>query len=183
MDKHLDLLFEQGIDLINRRIYLVGEIDEKTAGNVIKAVHMMSSSKTPGARQDIEVYIHSSGGECDSGFAIYDTLVTSPVSIVTVAQGLIASMATIVFMAGDYRLIGENCEVMVHPPSDTIIGSAPDLAIDAKQLKVVGNRLIDVYAAGTKKGANYWRRISRNKYFTAEEAIEVGLATDYLHSR
>jgi len=66
----------------------------------------------------ITLEINSTGGDCDSGYALYDWILSrSKFQLQTVGFGQISSMAVILFLAGDYRVIGRNTIIYLHEPS------------------------------------------------------------------
>ncbi|KKL54572.1 hypothetical protein LCGC14_2264030, partial [marine sediment metagenome] len=73
------------------------------------------------------VHIHSPGGDVDEGFGIHDILVASGKEIETRIEGLCASIATIIALAGKTRMITENSEFMIHNPWMDAWGDADDL--------------------------------------------------------
>lgn len=75
----------------------------------------------------INVNINSYGGEVAEGIAIYNALVRHPAKIVTRCDGMACSIASVIFMAGDERIMYEPSMLMIHNASSMAWGTAADL--------------------------------------------------------
>jgi len=122
--------------LDKRAVYLWGQVDDKSAKDVVNKLLLLEADK-PG--KEIKFFINSPGGMVTSGMVIYDTikLISSPVS--TICMGLAASMGSILLSVGakGKRLIFPHGEVMIHQPS---IGgyyqaTSADIEIQAVQME------------------------------------------------
>jgi len=131
------------------------------------------------------VHIHSPGGDVDEGFGIHDILVAhgkdKGIEIETRIEGLCASIATVIAMAGSKRLITENSEFMIHNPWMETVGDSDELQKSADELKVIEKKIIDFYAVKTganKKDLDKWMK--EEKYMSAKQAKELGFVTDII---
>ena len=131
------------------------------------------------------VHIHSPGGEVDEGFGIHDILVAhgkdKGIEIETRIEGLCASIATVISLAGSKRLITENSEFMIHNPWMDAFGDADDLQKSADQLKAIEKKIVDFYAAKTgakKSDLDKWMK--EKTWMTAAQALELGFATEII---
>lgn len=102
-----DALFQR------REIYCTGEINAETADSIIVQLHFLAMEDPKG---EIVMYINSPGGEVSGGLAIYDTMRGISAPVRTVCAGTAASMAAILFAAGDQREIMPHARVMIHDP-------------------------------------------------------------------
>ncbi len=125
------------------------------------------------------VHIHSPGGDVDEGFGIHDILVTSGKEIETRIEGLCASIATVVAMAGSTRLMTENSEFMIHNPwGQPKPGDAEEIQKYADQLKKVENKVAQCYADNTSKSFDEMLQLMEiEEFITAEKAKELGFIT------
>jgi ATP-dependent Clp protease protease subunit len=127
------------------------------------------------------MYVNSPGGVIYSGMAIYDTmqLVQAPIS--TVAVGSTASFGTILLTAGatGRRYALPNATIHIHQPlimGGGISGQATDLDIQAKEILRLRTRLNEILARHTGQSIEQIERdTDRDRYFTAQEAVEYGL--------
>ena len=125
------------------------------------------------------VHINSNGGDVYEGFAIHDVLRASGKKIITQAEGIVASIATVVFMAGDERRMTENAELMIHNPWGMTMGDSSDVQKYAQQLKAVEDKLINFYVGITGLSVDDITAMMKDETFmTADQAIEKHFATE-----
>lgn len=168
----VDVILNHDLDFRGRKIYFNYEVDEESAGEFVKKLHMLEKS----GDGPIEVWLNSVGGMVSDGLMMYDALRSSPCEIRMIAHGQISSMATIIFLAGDERIIAPHCEVMIHPISDTICGSQPDIDVEVARLRYLENQMLKIYTGRTRKKRAFWKAIKRNRYLSIEECCEMGFA-------
>jgi ATP-dependent Clp endopeptidase proteolytic subunit ClpP len=166
-------------------IYLYGDIspDDGDFANMFGTVSLSSLQKQIQATQseDITIHIRSHGGSVMEGFAIYDFLKTCSKNITMVAEGICASIATVVFLAGNERKITENCEFLIHFPMGIAAGTADELEATAEVVREAENKIIDFYVA--KTGADRDILISymeKDKIIDAKQAKNLGFVTEII---
>lgn len=137
---------------------------------------VIASVKACGDIQSLTVKIDSIGGEVEEGFAIYDYLRSLGVPVTTRTDGACASIATVIFLAGDARIA---CgELMIHAPWVEVQGNADELKAYAEEISRVQSRLEKFYAEKTGLAAETIHAlIQRDRYIPAEEAVSLGFAT------
>ena len=169
-----DLLME------NRILFMVGEINYAMATEVIMKLLHLDNSK-PGA--EISLYINSPGGSVDDTMAIYDTMrfINSPVA--TYCIGRAQSGAGIILAAGTKgkRHALPHAKVMLHQPYGGVTGQASDIKIQAEEILRAKKMLNEVLAKHTGMSAEkIAEETERDKYMTAQEALEYGLIDEVL---
>lgn len=124
----------------------------------------------------LNVRINSFGGQVFEGLAIYNALDRHPANIVTHIDGIAASIASIIALAGSEVRIAENAFMMIHNPHGVAVGNARDMREMADVLEKVGGSLSGVYARKTGlDDAQIQAWMDAETWFTAEEALEAGL--------
>ncbi len=128
----------------------------------------------------ITIQIQSPGGEINAGLAIYDTikhLEAKKTTIVTVALGMVASMAVILLVSGSLRKTTQHTTFLIHQPLiESIGGTTSDVLITAEQLKNLRKVLSTIIAKETKKEINkVIKDTERDYYLDANQAKEYGL--------
>lgn len=126
---------------------------------------------------EIHVRINSPGGAAFEGTAIYNVLARDPRRVVVHVEGLAASAASLVVMAGDEISMAQNALMMIHGASGLTIGTAVDHEDTAKVLHKIDDTLAKTYAART--GADLsdvvaW--MDAETWMDADEARERGFA-------
>ena len=174
----------QGLEHLNisdlmlqrREIWLTGEIDSQMANSIIgQILHL--DAEAPG--KEITLYLDSPGGSVSAGLAIYDIMQAVPSPIRTVCIGMAASMAAVLFAAGDTRQILKHGEVMVHDPliHGGVSGSALAIQDTSERLMQIRQSLCTILAQHTGKNLKQIYKITaKDTYFNAEAAVKFGLA-------
>ena len=174
----------QGIEYIpitdlmlqRREVWLNGEIDSSMADAVISQILYLDAEQ-PG--KEITLYIDSDGGSVSAGLAIYDVMQAVQSSIRTVCIGMAASMAAVIFSAGNRREILRHGEVMIHDPlvSGGISGSALTVQDKSQRLMQLRKILCGILAQHTGKTLKQiYTMTAKDTYFAAEDAVKYGLA-------
>lgn len=166
--------------LENRIIFLAGPILERTASIVIQQLLYLQSIRRD---QDVNLYINSPGGLVDQTLAIYDTMQFVGSEVATYCIGQAASGAAVILMAGTKgkRYILPNAKVMLHQPYGGISGQAEDIRIQAEEVLRDKARLNEIIATCTGKPVEkIAEETERDRYLTAEEALEYGIVDEIL---
>ena len=100
----------------------------------------------------INVHINSGGGSVFGGIAIYNILKRHNAEITVYVEGLAASIASVIAMAGDRIIIPENAQMMIHKPSSITWGNADDMRKEADILDGCQKVILNTYMQHTKEG-------------------------------
>lgn len=160
--------------LKDRIIWLGSEVRDENA-NEICAKILLLAAEDP--ERDIYLYINSPGGSITAGMAIYDTMQFVPNDIVTVGIGMAASMGQLLLTAGapGKRYITPNARVLLHQPHGGFGGTASDIQTQAQLILSMKQRLAEITAERTGKMVEQINADGdRDRWFTAEEALEYG---------
>lgn len=138
----------------------------------------------PDAEQII-VHIHSAGGDVNEGFAIHDFLVNSGKKVTTVIEGLCASIATVVSLAGSVRQMTKNSDYFIHNPWGDPFNmsgyTADDYAKRAEEIRQAEDKLLDFYALKTGADrATLADYMKQQTTFNADKALELKFITEVL---
>jgi len=160
--------------LKDRIIWLGSEVRDENA-NEIAAKLLLLAAEDP--EKDIYLYINSPGGSITAGMAIYDTMQFIPNDVVTVGIGMAASMGQLLLTAGTKgkRYITPNARVLLHQPHGGFGGTSSDIQTQAALIIDMKNRLAQITAEQTGKTVEQVNADGdRDRWFTAEEALEYG---------
>ena len=169
--------------LKERVIFLVGNINDVTA-NLVVAQLLFLESENPD--KDIHLYINSPGGSISAGMAIYDTMQFIKPDVSTLCIGMAASMGAFLLQAGakGKRFVLPNSSVMIHQPLGGFQGQATDIEIHARYILSLRERLYVLMAQHTGRDIEEIARDSeRDKFLSATEAVDYGLADKVLDKR
>ncbi len=161
--------------LRDRVVFLTGEIGDDSADLLIAQLFFLESEEP---KKDIFMYINSPGGVVTSGLSIYDTMqyIRSPISTVCIGQA--ASMGSLLLAAGekDMRFSLPNSRIMVHQPSAGFQGQASDIAIHAKEILELKQRLNEIYVGHCGQTLEKVETaLDRDYFMTTEQAKDWGL--------
>ncbi len=172
--------------LLEERIVFLGTPIDDISANDVMAQFMHLEHQDPD--RDIVLYINSPGGSFSSMSAIYDTMQYVRCDVETTCLGQAGSSAAVLLAAGTpgKRSLLPGARVVIHQPavSEPMRGQASDLAIHAAELTRVRSRLEEMLVRHTGRSAEQVNAdIERDKIFTAQEALEYGLADRIVPSR
>lgn len=161
-------------------VLLYGPISSTTWwGDEVTPRQFREDLQALGDVDEIRVYINSPGGDVFASQAIYSMLARHPATITVYIDGLAASGASIVAMAGDVVRMPRNAMMMVHNPSALVWGQAKDMRAMADALDKIRESMVEAYRV--KTGLDDERIIEllgAETWMTAEEAVELGFADE-----
>jgi ATP-dependent Clp protease protease subunit len=161
--------------LKDRILFLGTAIDDDIANLVIAQLLFLQSEDS---EKEISIYINSPGGSCTAGLAIYDTMRFLKCDVATYCVGQAASMAAILLAAGKKgkRFALPNARIMIHQPWGGTQGQAIDIAIQAKEIIRLKDRLNEILAAHTGKPIEAIQKDTDRDYFmSSDEALKYGI--------
>ncbi len=169
--------------LKERIVFLVGVVEEQSA-NLVVAQLLFLESENPD--KDIHLYINSPGGSVSAGMSIYDTMQFIKPDVSTLCMGQAASMGAFLLTAGakGKRFVLPNSRVMIHQPLGGFQGQASDIAIHAKEILYLRERLNGIMAEHTGQSLETLEKdTDRDNFMGAEEAVAYGLVDKVLTRR
>lgn len=131
----------------------------------------------------IDVYVNSPGGECYEGLAIFNALRNHKAHITVHIDGLAASAASFVAMAGDKIVAERNATLMIHEAHALGVGDANDMRKLGDMLDRMSDTIANIYAERAGGTVAQWRaRMATETWFSADEAKAVGLVDEVVAS-
>ena len=169
--------------LKERVVFLVGPVNDVSA-NLVVAQLLFLEADNPD--KDIFLYINSPGGSVTSGMSIYDTMQFIKPDVSTLCIGQAASMGAFLLNAGakGKRFALPNSRIMIHQPLGGFQGQASDIAIHAKEILSIRERLNRLMALHSGQPIERIEKdTDRDNFLSAEEAAEYGLIDKVLTRR
>ena len=169
----------------DRIIFLGTPITDDIANAVMAQLLCLQSMD---AERQIDIYINSPGGSFTALTAIYDTMRYIKPDIQTTCLGQAASAAAVLLAAGTKgkRLALPNSRILIHQPAisgEGTYGQSSDLEIQAKEILRIRSLMEHMIAENTGQSVEQVSRdVERDKYLTAQEAIDYGLIDEILPS-
>ena len=125
----------------------------------------------------IALHINSPGGDVFDGIAIHNALRQHPATVNVTVDGIAASIASVIAMAGDRVEMAKGAMFMIHEPFAMTIGDAADHRKNAEALDKMAVTIAGIYAARAGGSVDYWRGLmAEETWFTDEESVTAKLA-------
>lgn len=161
------------------RIDIFGDIvSEKWFDEETSATSFRDALKELGDVTTINLSINSGGGSVFDGIAIYNMLKSHKATVNVYVEGLAASIASVIAMAGDTITMRSGSMMMVHMPWTLSQGNAEEMRKTADTLEKTGDSIVDIYSERTGISSDDIRNIMNDEtWLSAEEAVEQGWAT------
>jgi ATP-dependent Clp protease protease subunit len=159
-----------------RIVFIDGEINSDIVNEIIsQLLYLDSLNNSP-----IKIYINSDGGDISQGLAIYDIckIIKSP--IITIGIGRVASMGAVLMLCGDVRKSLKHTRYLLHQPSLGINGTYTEVDIYLKEVGVIKKELYDILKKHINI-SNLDEYLVNDRWFGAEEALELGLLTEIIN--
>jgi ATP-dependent Clp protease protease subunit len=171
--------------LKDRIVMLDTDVNEHSASLVVSQL-LFLESENPDA--DILFYINSPGGVVTAGMAIYDTMQFIRPDVSTIVMGQACSMGSLLACAGapGKRKMLPNARHMIHQPSGGARGQATDMQIQVEEILKMKKSLTEIYVKHNSKGKTYEQLLAdmeRDKFMSAQEALEYGLIDEIITKR
>ena len=148
--------------------------DDHTATSFRKMLAAMKD------RKELALHINSVGGSPMAGIAIHNMLAAAPLKITTISEGQAYSSASLVFMAGDKRLIAPSAIVGIHRPRRVaVLANADEMLAAAEQLEQVDQSMLEIYTAkcADDKADEIKAAMWQDTMIGLKRAEDLGLAT------
>ena len=170
--------------LKDRIIMLDTDVNEHTASLLVAQLLFLESQ----GNEDINFFINSPGGVVTAGMAIYDTMQFIKPDVSTIVMGQACSMGSLLATAGaaGKRKMLPNARHMIHQPSGGARGQATDMEIQVEEILKMKKNLTEIYVKHNSKGktfAQFKNDMERDKFMSAEEALEYGLIDEIIEKR
>lgn len=133
---------------------------------------------------NVDVRINSGGGQIFDGVAIHTALVQHPANVTTYVDGIAASAASFIAMAGNTVRAARNAIMMIHDGEGLTWGDAAAHEESAKLLHLLSDNIADIYAERAGDDATEWRNRMRvgsgnsGTWYTGQTALEAGLVDE-----
>lgn len=148
------------------------ELGEVSANTLSKQL------ETLGDVSQINVFINSYGGEVAEGLAIYNALRRHKAKVVTYCDGFACSIASVIFMAGEERVMNESSLLMIHNAWTWAEGNAEQLRKQADDLEIITQASVEAYKAHSTLSEEEIKALMDNEsWILPEKALEYGFAT------
>lgn len=171
-------------------LYIYGDIRKKdwidawfgTGNDVMNGVSLkdaLAQIDTP----NLTVRINSYGGSVAEGLTIYGLLATFKGHVKTIVDGFACSAASIIFMAGEERVVPENGLLMIHNAWGAMEGDSNAMKKFSEDLEKITQPSVDIYTLKTGLPENKIKEMmDKETWITSKEAYEMGFSTSMIRN-
>ena len=166
----------------SRTLMIFGTISDKAAADITRRLIALDADGS----EPITILVSSPGGHLESGDAIHDMVrfIGAPVNMV--GTGWVGSAATHLYLSvpKERRFCTPNTRFLIHQPSGGAGGPASDIAIHAQEIIKARERIARTISRETGKPLeDVMNDIERDRWLSAEEAIEYGLVSRIINRK
>lgn len=176
-EKREDFLTERMLE--TRTVLIYGEINQELAKRVCNQLIMLNQmSKDP-----IRILLNSQGGHVEAGDTIHDMIRFIEAPVYMIGTGWVASAGITIYLGADKenRFSLPNTRYMIHQPMGGAQGQATDIAIEAKEIRRVRDRINRIISEGTGQSLERVEKdTDRNFWMNATEAQEYGIVNQII---
>ena len=165
-----------------RTLYLTGEISDETWFGDEVTPRMFKDELMAGSG-DITLWINSPGGDVFAAAQIYNLLMDYPGHVTVKIDGLAASAASVIAMAGSQVEMSPVAMMMIHNPITVAIGDSKEMQKAIDMLAEVKESIVNAYEIKTGLSRNKISRLmDAESWFNAKKAVELGFADSILYT-
>lgn len=191
------------IELKDRTITIFNDVDESTMSSAVEKIvqinqeddawirNVYSAMEASGAKfspttiemPHIQILLSTYGGNVYDGLSLYDAIKNSKTDVDITCFGKIMSMGIVILLSAKTRKAYRNTTFMIHELSSGVIGKLADMEESIDEGKRINKVLFDIIEKETKITHSWLKEIYNKKkdwFFTAEEALEIGLITEII---
>ena len=191
------------IEIKDRTITIFNDVDESTMSSAVEKIvqinqeddawirNVYSAMEASGAKfgqttiemPHIQILLSTYGGNVYDGLSLYDAIKNSKTDVDITCFGKIMSMGIVILLAAKTRKAYRNTTFMIHELSSGVIGKLADMEESIDESKRINRVVFDIIEKETKITHSWLKEIYNKKkdwFFTAEEALEIGLITEII---
>lgn len=158
------------------KLTIYGDIGESWWGESISANDVKNALDGIEAKK-IDVHINSYGGDVFDGVSIYNQLKNHEAEVTVYVDGLAASAASLIAMAGDKIVMNTGSQLMIHEASTFAYGNKNDIQKTLGALESIDKSIVDIYMTRyTGEREEIETMLTGETWFTSNEAVDIGLA-------
>ena len=166
-----------------REILIYKDIGDSMFGDTVTA-ESISEQLNAAAGDSIDLRINSNGGSVFEGFAIYNLLDQYEGEVHVYIDGIAASIASVIAMAGDTINMAKNSRLMIHNAYGGVLGDAKEMRQTADLLDSLTDTIAQSYADKSEGSKDdFLALMALETWYTAEQSVEAKLATKVIERK
>ena len=168
--------------LVYRDDNVLSFFDDIDSASVCEAIRLLDAMESTKKYKSLTIILNSSGGEMYNGLALYDRIRACTKPITMVCTGFVASMAFVLFLAGDKRVCTKNVRFLNHQASMEVSGKVNDIKIEQAEIELMEKLCVDIIADRTLLTPKKLKHDTTlgNVYLGAEQAVQMGICHEII---
>jgi ATP-dependent Clp protease protease subunit len=199
MEENSEKQEKEGVQVIGNHIYFYTDVNSYSCLQAIKMIKNLNdellttkllmgkdnlyNDKEEDIDEDcqdiVPIYLHinSSGGDYFSGMALVDSIRKSKVPVYTIGEGAVASMGSIIFIAGKKRFINKHSYILIHEIRSFVSGTFSNITDDFENCKTFMKDIINFYKKNTNiKKKSLKKMLKKDIWFSSKKSLKYGIA-------
>lgn len=178
----------KAMEVVQNRIYFYSEIDRDKILELNRTMRDIDNlnviqKENTGLKELAPIYLHvnSHGGGVSHGLSAMDNIESTRSEVITIVDGMVASAATFLTLAGNVRYITKNSSMLIHQLSAVFWGTYEEFSDNKKNLDVLMKQIKNIYLEKTKipeKKLN--EMLKHDLYFNAKTCLKYGLVDEII---
>lgn len=176
---------EDEINHINGSIYFYAEINSKNILKLIKCINeaneFVFNKEDEIEKMNIKLFVNSGGGDAFAGLSGMDHVRKNKIPITTIADGYVASAATLLMLGGHQRIAMANARILIHQLSTGFWGKYVDLLDEVQNSKELMNAFKIIYSSKTSLDKRKLQSLLKKElHMNAKQALEAGFVSSIM---
>jgi ATP-dependent protease ClpP protease subunit len=176
---------EDEVNHINGSIYFYAEINSKNILKLIKCINeaneFVFNKEDEIEKMNIKLFVNSGGGDAFAGLSGMDHVRKNKIPITTIADGYVASAATLLMLGGHQRIAMANARILIHQLSTGFWGKYVDLLDEVQNSKELMNAFKIIYSSKTSLDKRKLQSLLKKElHMNANQALEVGFVSSIM---
>jgi len=166
---------------MNPVLYVYGPIGDDYSASAVRALDVAKQldALAQAGHQGVTVRVNSEGGDVFDGIAIHNSFLRSPLDVTMYVDGIAASAASLIVMAGDRIVAAPSSTVMIHRAYTVVGGNAPDFAKAAQDLEAIDETIARIFVTRTGQPIETIRKMLDDEtWMSADEALASGFVDE-----
>jgi ATP-dependent Clp endopeptidase proteolytic subunit ClpP len=189
MEKLIEINKRNGFSIVNKtetsaEIIIYADIGQTWFEDGVTAEGFSRELKSlPDTIRDITIRINSNGGNVFEGISIYNRIKQHKAKVTVYIDGLAASIASIIALAGDEVVMGEGAMMMIHKPMSGVYGNSIDMEELSQRLDDVEEQLVGIYKRKTNLDRTEIKTmLAEETWMGADQALELGFVDSVMEA-
>jgi ATP-dependent protease ClpP protease subunit len=162
-------------------VYFYASVNRETVGSLLKCLNEATTNCLSCDRPFVDLYIHSEGGDLYAGISAYSHVRRNKVPVRTIADGIVASSASLIYLGGAKRASFTHSWFLLHQISGEVSGKLSEMQEEVQNSRALMKQLVLIYKTATAMKKRMIRKHLRNEcLWSVRDAVKHRLVQEVL---